>query len=154
MNGEMTGIDLRPAIDEQRDDDHRDHEERQPCRSEVAAVKATVAVLARRRILDANDGEDYERHQHGGREEILGEGQPVTTTNPRDMKVAVEQRTVGLDDGGHQDRETPHRKKVREPGHGPTQNLALARHFGDLRLADLAETLPTSRGLLSAADEP
>jgi hypothetical protein len=149
----MAGVDLSAAVNQERDDHQRDHEEHGPRCPQMTAVKARLAFLARRCILDADEREHDQRDQHRRGEEVLGEGQPIVASDERDMEVATEERPVGLEDRGHQYGESPHGEEVRQPGYGPLQELLLTGDFDDLGLADLAQPLPAARGALSGADQ-
>ena len=56
----MTGIDLGGPIDDERDNHARDRAEDQPGCARVAAVEATLTLLLRRCVLDADDREDHQ----------------------------------------------------------------------------------------------
>ena len=149
----MASVDLGAAVDEQGDDHHGNHEEHEPRRPQMTSVEATGAVLARRRVLDTDDGEDHERHQHRRCEEVFNEGEPVALTDQRDVKAALKERTIRFDDRGHQNGKAPHRKEVGQTRNGPAQELALAGYLDNLGFAYLAKALPATRSRLAASNE-
>ncbi len=133
VNGKCPVSICAAAIQQERDDDHRDHEQHGPRRAEVAAVEARLAFLTRRRVLDADDGEHHERDQHRRGEEVLGEAQPVVASDQGNVEVAIEQRPVRLEDRRHQYGESPHGEEVRQAGHGPLEKFSSDRRPRRLR---------------------
>jgi hypothetical protein len=87
----MSRVDLRAAIQEQRHDHGRDHGEHHPRGTRMAAKEAAFALLLRWRVLDPNNGEHAQRHEHRCGEEVLDESEPVTLTDPGNVETSIEE---------------------------------------------------------------
>ena len=153
--GEVVAVDLRSAVEEQRPDDHEDHEQDEPRGAGVRAVEAREASEAVRVLLDPDCGEDDERGEDGHGEEVLDERDPCPLVDDRDRQIGVDDRQVGLEDGEAEDDEAPEREEVGDPWDGPLQQLALAQHLDRL---GLDQTPRVGKAALRAAlpheDEP
>ncbi len=102
----------------------------------------------------ADDRKDDERDQHRRGEEVLDEGQPVALADQGDVKTTLEESAVRLDDREEQDGEAPHREEVRQPRHGPLEQLSLTGHLHDLGVGDLGEAVPATRRWLAGPNQP
>ena len=149
----MAGVHLSGSVAEEGDDHEADHEEHEPRSASVGAVEAGGAVLALRVVLDANDREHAEGHEHGNGEEVLEEGNGWPRADQGDVEVPLEEGTVGLDDGEEQDGEAPHGEEVGDTGNGPLEDLLLTGDFDDLGFSLLCEALESTRSRLARADE-
>jgi hypothetical protein len=151
---EDAGVHLRAAVQEQRPHDVEDHEQDQPGRAGVRPVEPGPALLAPRGLRDADRGERGQRDQDGDAEEVLEEPERRPVTDHRDGEVAVEQRPVGLEDGGGQHDEGPEGEEVRHAGHRPLQQLALAEHLAQLVLGAGPDAVQAAGRRLAGADQP
>ena len=122
--------------------------------SSVRAVEAGLALLARRGVLQPDDGEDDQGDQDHDGEEVLDEADPVPLADTGEVEGHLEEVPVGLHDGQQQDGEAPHGEEVGQARNGPLQQLALAGHLCDLGfcLGDDAPPGPL-RGGLARPDE-
>ena len=146
---EVPGVELRAAVDQQRDHDQRDHAEDDPGRAGVRAVEAAGALLALGRVAHPVDREPDEADQHGDGEEVLEEPEPARVAEEREREVlADDQRAQGLDDRRAEDDEAPEREEVREPGRAPLEQLLLPEHLDDLALEPLADVVGATLGLV------
>ena len=130
--GEIAGVDLRAAGQQQRGDDQENTQQHQPRRTRVTAGKPRRPALPARVLPQPDHRERDDPGQHRHREQVLGERDERPVIDAREL--LVEQVPVGLDDRQQQHGETPERERMRQARHRPPQQLPLPHHLGQLSL--------------------
>ena len=139
--GEHPGVDLRPAVEQERGDDQEDHAEDNPCGPGVGAEEPRSAAFPVRVLAHPDDRERDDPGEHADGEQVLQEPGDRPVPDARDREGAREQVPVGLDDRQQQHDETPERGRVRRAGHRPLQQLPLPDNLDQLRLDLTAQVL-------------
>ena len=143
----------RAAEQEHRPQHVEDHEEDQPGAAGVRAVEPRVARLALRGVPEPDHREHAERDQREHRDRVLQEPEHRPAADQRDVEVRHEQRAVGLEVDRDQDHERPEREEVRQAGHRPLQQLALAEHLDELCPDALVQPVGAVVRRLSGSDQ-
>ncbi len=151
---EVAGVVLRAAVEQQRDDDQRDHAEHCPRRAGVRAVEPAVALLAVRGVAQPVDREPDDREQHRHGEEVLEEAQPAGVPEEREREVLADhQRAHRLDDRRAEDHEAPEGEEVRDARAAPAQQAALAEDLLDLVAQPLLDVVGAPLRRPAGADQ-
>ena len=143
--GEHPGVDLRPAVEQQRGDDQEDHGQDQPGGAGVGAEEPRPAAFPVRVVAQPDHRERADPGEHPDGEQVLQEAEHRPVPDAGDREGPGEQVAVGLDDREDQDEEAPERRRVRGAGHRPLQQLPLPDHLGQLSLRLPARMRPGIR---------
>ena len=96
--GEVAGVDLGAAVEQQGGDDQEDHAQDQPRGPGVRAEEAGLAAFLVRVVPQPDDGEGNDAGQHADGEQVLDEPDERPVANAGDRERLAEQVAVDLDD--------------------------------------------------------
>ncbi len=148
------GVELGAAQEQERDHHRCDHPEDDPGRADVRPVEPRLAFETGGGVAQPDDREGQQPREDRDGEEVLDETDSGPVPEQRDVEVAIEQCAERLDDGQHEDRETPEGEGVCEPGDRPGQQLPLSADLTDLTPQALTRPVEPAGSRLALADQP